>query len=55
MTRERIAELLEMLVLQLANGTPPPAGVDEAEWAYIKGLASGKVFELKRLVVEAGR
>jgi len=53
MTRERIADGLELLTLQLANGeTARPPGWDEHEWAYIKGLASAAIWTMRvRLVV----
>jgi hypothetical protein len=45
MTRERIADGLELLVLQLANGeTTLPEGWESHEWAYVKGLASGALW-----------
>lgn len=47
MTRDRIAEGLELLVLQLANGeTSLPADWQPHEWAYVKGLASGAIWPL---------
>ena len=46
MTRERIAEGLELLLLQLANSetTAPPEGWLPHEWAYIKGIASSAIW-----------
>jgi hypothetical protein len=58
-TRARIAELLELVVLELANNLPPAevlfqgtTGPDDnarirAEWAYVKGLASHPVLLLR--------
>ncbi len=51
MTRERIAEGLQLLILALANpGTllDPPDGWEPYEWAYVKGLASGAVTQLAK-------
>jgi hypothetical protein len=58
-TRARIAEGLQLLVLGLANPgtlTDPPDGWEPHEWAYVKGLASGEIWRLARLVetVDAG-
>jgi len=48
MSRERIAEGLELLLVQLANSdshAPPPDWLPH-EWAYIRGLASAGIWEL---------
>lgn len=67
MHTERMIVLLDLLVLAIANQLPPPAtfpsglvtDVGAAEWAYIKGLASGRVIamanELRAALREAGR
>jgi hypothetical protein len=62
MTRNRIIELLTVLVEEMGNKLPPPypLGTDmqavafnAAEWAYVKGLAAGAVLELRdRLIAE---
>ena len=55
MTRERIADGLEILCLQLANGdTSVPPGWEPHEWAYVKGLASASVIQLQ-LRLTAGK
>lgn len=53
MTRARIAEGLNLLVLMLANAVPvmeTPPGWEPHEWAYVKGLASSEVLRLAKLV-----
>jgi hypothetical protein len=53
MTRARIVDGLELLVLGLANpGTvgDPPDGWSSQEWAYVKGLASAELIRLVHLV-----
>lgn len=57
MTRQRIIEGLELLVLQLANGqmTATPDGWDSLEWVYLKGVASAAVLGLQRRLKEGGR
>lgn len=48
MTRERIADGLEILCLQLANGdTSLPAFWAAHEWAYIKGVAAGAIWPVR--------
>lgn len=47
MTVQRILELLEVLVLELGHNTPPPTGVPDWEWAYVKGLAASRVLALR--------
>jgi len=57
MTRDRIAEGLELLVLQLANGdtVAPPAGWAPHEWTYIKGIASHAVWTIRARFVVVGQ
>lgn len=55
MTREAMGALLETLVLRIANdlpyvavaNDPVPFRVREAEWAFVKGLASGELMRLR--------
>jgi hypothetical protein len=58
MTRDQIAEDLLELVLRIGNELPAqydeqraaagmPASVREAEWAYVKGLASHGIMQLR--------
>ena len=56
MTRERIADGLEILCLQLANGdTSLPPGWEPHEWAYLKGLASGAIWPVVTRLRPAGK
>jgi hypothetical protein len=57
MTRERIAEGLERLTLQLASGetTTPPEGWQPHEWAYVKGLAHGAIWMMRARFVTVGQ
>jgi hypothetical protein len=56
MTRERIADGLEILFLQLANGDSAlPPGWQPHEWQYIKGLASGAIWNIRARFVVAGQ
>lgn len=56
MTRERIAEGLELLTLQLANGeTSPPPGWQAHEWAYLKGIASAAIWQLHGRLLTLGK
>lgn len=53
MTRTRIAEGLQLLVMTLANpGTfpDPPEGWEPHEWMYVKGLASSDILRLAQIV-----
>jgi hypothetical protein len=68
MTRDRILEVLDLVVLELANATPVPTplrvaeysddrNVDDRpptaeEWAYVKGLASGSILRMRSHVAE---
>jgi hypothetical protein len=57
MTRERIADGLELLCLQLGNGQTdamPPEGWTSHEWAYVKGLATGAVMQFRYQLIAAG-
>jgi hypothetical protein len=56
LTRDRIIEGLELLALQLANGdtvAPPEGHINGVpvwtphEWAYIKGIASSAILNLR--------
>ncbi len=48
MTRDQIAAGLSLLVLHLANDQDfVPPGWTPHEWAYLKGLASGRILELR--------
>ncbi len=55
MTRQRIADGLMLLVLELASPSKTysvsdqPDGWEPHEWAYVKGLASGETLRLARL------
>lgn len=56
MTRERIADGLEILCLQLAKGeTSLPDGWAAYEWAYIKGLGSGAIWPVHVRLLAAGK
>jgi len=61
MTRERIAEGLELLTLQLANPatagdvTVPPQGWEPQEWAYVKGIASHAIWTIRARFVTVGQ
>jgi hypothetical protein len=56
MTRERLAEGLELLVLQLANGdTTLPDGWQPHEWAYLKGIASHAIWTLRARFLSVGQ
>lgn len=52
MTRDRIAQLLELFVVETGKSLEPPADVVPAlvekwEWDYIKGIAAGAVLRLR--------
>ncbi len=49
MTRQRIAEGLELLALALpeGHGTPVPPGWEPHEWIYVKGLAFGAIMRVR--------
>ena len=54
MTMQKIVDGLELLVLQLANDeTRKPDDWTDAEWAYLKGVASG--FILKHVALSKAR
>lgn len=56
MTRERLADGLEILVLQLANGeTARPDDWPPHEWAYLKGIASHAVWTLRARFLTVGQ
>lgn len=61
MTRERIADGLELLLLQLANPalagdvTVPPPTWEPHEWAYVKGIASAAIWNVRARFVIAGQ
>jgi hypothetical protein len=58
MTRERIAEGLELLTLQLANGGDtrvPPDGWLPHEWDTLKGIAVGAVWTVRARFVVVGQ
>jgi hypothetical protein len=64
MTRDRIAEGLELLTLQLANGdtiAPPEGHINGVpvwtphEWAYIKGIASNAIWTIRKGFVTVGQ
>lgn len=57
MTRERIAEGLELLTLQLgtSNIIVPPDGWTIEEWAYVKGLAHGAIWMLRQRFLTVGQ
>lgn len=57
MTRERIAEGLELLTLQLGAGDTiaPPEGWTPQEWTYIKALAHAGIWNLRARFVIAGQ
>jgi hypothetical protein len=56
MTRERIAEGLELLALQLTNSeTSMPAGWAPCEWAAIKGIACNAIWTTRARFVIAGQ
>jgi hypothetical protein len=57
MTRERIAEGLELLTLQLANGDTiaPPESWTSHEWMYIKGIASHAIWVQRTRLVVVGQ
>jgi len=57
MTRERIAEGLELLTLQLANGDTiaPPEGWQPHEWTYIKGIASHAIWTTRARFLTVGQ
>jgi hypothetical protein len=53
MTRPQIAEGLERLVLRLANAVDdPPPPMTAPEWAYIKGVASASILELRARLLD---
>ena len=57
MTRARIGEGLELLVLLLANGgdtTTTPVGWMPHEWSYLKGLASACVLFWRGRLLDEG-
>jgi hypothetical protein len=56
MTRARIAEGLELLTLQLANGESSlPDGWQPHEWAYLKGLACAAIWNVRARLVVVGQ
>lgn len=58
MTFPTIVDALEAVVQVLANDlkVPPPAtGLTEAEWAYVKGIASGEVMRLRDRLIQTAR
>jgi hypothetical protein len=57
MTRDRIADGLERLTLQLANGDTiaPPEGWTPHEWAYVKGIASSAIWTVRARLVVVGQ
>lgn len=57
MTRQRIADGLELLVLQLANGetVAAPAGWEPHEWAYVKGVASSAIWNIHLRLLAVGK
>jgi len=50
MTKAQILDDLERLVLRIANELPAekatPSPVRDAEWAYVKGIASAEIMRL---------
>lgn len=56
MTRERIADGLDLIVMVLANAgfIRDPAGWTPEEWTYVKGLASGELLRLRDRIVPRG-
>lgn len=56
MTRERIAEGLQIVALGLANATVDvvPKGWRDAEWAYVKGIAAGTILRMRDALVAPG-
>lgn len=57
-TRDRLAEGLEILCLQLANGQPtnePPDGWQAHEWTYLRGLASAAIWTMRTRFVTVGQ
>jgi len=57
MTRERIAEGLELLTLQLASSNilVPPEGWDLEAWATLKGIAIQAIWMTRSRFVIAGQ
>jgi hypothetical protein len=56
MTRERIAEGLELLTLQLANNQHTlPDGWTLEEWIYIKGIASHAIWTTRARFLTVGQ
>jgi len=56
MTRERIAEGLELLTLQLAKGdVSTPDDWEPQEWATLKGIAIGAIWTIRARFVIAGQ
>jgi hypothetical protein len=57
MTRDRIAEGLELLTLQLANGDTiaTPEGWQPLEWTYIKAIAHVAIWSMRARFVVAGQ
>jgi len=58
MTRDRIADGLELLTLQLANNQDtrePPDGWQPHEWAYLKGIASHAIWTTRARLVVVGQ
>lgn len=60
MTRERMADGLMILVLQLGNQhagdvmVPPPTW-EPHEWAYLKGLATAELLRLRERLLTTGK
>jgi hypothetical protein len=68
MTRTRIVELLDLMVLEFANAVPPPRAVtvssleqavhggpavSEYEWAFVKGLVASHVVQMRDRIRQA--
>jgi hypothetical protein len=57
MTRQKIAEGLSLLVMNLASGEDPtyrPSDWEPYEWAYVKGIASGEILRLRARLCSTG-
>jgi hypothetical protein len=56
MTRERLADGLEILCLQLANGeTSLPPGWAPEEWATLKGIALNAIWTIRTRFLTVGQ
>jgi hypothetical protein len=56
MTRDRLADGLEILCLQLANGeTAIPPGWDPHEWATLKGIALNAIWTIRTRFLTVGQ